>query len=256
MLWKLFLLLSLFPGVGEEDDQNLDELDENVDELDEDDGAEEDEEEEADEEEELDDEGEPIQKKAPSRSQKRILSLNERAQKAEQDRDRLARELDEARRQTSKPVQKDEVWEREEQVLNDPNASDWQKYAVTSARNSRVATFKAQHALQRAEDLADKADFDRLSITKPKLYETYKDRVEEARTTAIKNGHPAPPRANVLKFLVGQDMVEGKLKSTTQKKTQKAKRQAPPGARSDVSSKGSRLSEAEKRAKRLEGQLI
>ncbi len=236
MLWKL-----LFPGVGGEEDDFDEEVVED-DELDE---------------EVVEDDEEEV--KPIGRAQKRIMNLNERAQKAEQDRDRLTKELDAARKQYQQPAAqqvKDEVWEQEEAVLKDPNATDWQRYAVKSSRDSRIASFHAQQALQKAHDIADKSDFDRLSVTKPKLHSAYKDRVEEMHQSILKEGRMPPARSRLLSFLVGEDMVNDKFKPAASKKSSGVKRTTPPGARSDVSAKGGRLSEAEKRTKRLEGKII
>ena len=251
MLWKLFLLL--FPGIGEDDELPDDELpdeDELPDDDDQDTGADDDDDQDTG----ADDQDEPPPKKI-SRAQKEIISLRERAQKAEDDHKRAMAELEAARRPQAAP-QKDEVWEQEEAVLRNPDATDWQKYAVTSSRNSRMASHQAQQALMQAQDISDKAEFDRLSITKPKVYSDYKEKVEEARQQAIRNGNAPPPRAKVLAFLLGQDMLNDKINPATQKKPKGAKRQTPPGARSDVSAKSSRLSTAEAVAKRLEGKRI
>lgn len=245
--WKL-----LFPGVGGEEDEVFDGgegLDDELEEVDE----------EEDLEDEIDEDADEEEVKPMGRAQKRIMNLNERAQKAEQDRDRLNKELEEARKQYSQQPAarvKDEVWEQEEAVLKDPNATDWQRYAVNSSRNSRMASFQAQQALQKAHDIADKSDFDRLSVTKPKLYSSYKDRVEEMHQSILKEGRMPPARSRLLSFLVGDDMVNDKFKPTASKKSSGVKRTTPPGARSDVSAKGGRLSEAEKRTKRLEGKII
>ena len=97
-----------------------------------------------------------------------------------------------------------------------------------------------------------KADFMTLASLKPKTYDKYKDRVEEA-----KKKFPNAPRKELLKYLIGEDALSGNIKTEakTTKKPGGAERGKLPGARSD--SKGSgRLSDAEKRAKRLENVRI
>jgi hypothetical protein len=250
MLWKLLLLL--FPGIGEDDDgdQDADDGDQDADDGDQDADDGDQDADDGDQDADAEPPSKPI-----SRAQKEIISLRERAQKAEDDHKRAMAELAEARKPQAAPM-KDEVWEQEEAVLRNPDATDWQKYAVTSSRNSRMAANQAQQALMHAQDISDKAEFDRISITKPKVYADYKEKVEEARQQAIRNGNLPPPRSKVLAFLLGQDMLNDKVSSATQKKPKGAKRQTPPGARSDVSAKSSRLSTAEAVAKRLEGKRI
>ena len=198
--------------------------------------------------------------KPESRAQKEIRTLRERAQASEEQHRKAMAELEAARRQPTQPLQPTQeqvIWEQEEKVLRDPNADDWQKYAVKSARDSRLANQNSQNALRQAEDIADRAEFNALKAEKPKMHEQYKDRVEERLAELRKNGQNAP-RKNILAFLVGEDMVAGKLKTTEKPAKPKggAERGSTPGARSNVNSSSGRLSESEKRAKRLENVRI
>jgi hypothetical protein len=165
-----------------------------------------------------------------------------------------------ARRQPTQPLQPtqdQQLWEQEEKILRSPEADEWQKYAVKSARDSRLATMTSQNALRQAEDIADRSTFDLIKADKPKLYEQYKDRVEERLAALRREGNNAP-RKNILAFLVGEDMVAGKLKTTEKPAKAKggAERGRTPGVRSNVNATSSRLSESEKRAKRLDGVRI
>ena len=252
-LWK-FLLLLVSPHVGDDDDlpPSDDDLPPNDDDLppnDDDDLPPND-----DDDLPLNDDDD-IPPPKETRAQREIRTLRERAQVAEDARRKLEADLENARRQPSQPQQPTQdqlLWDQEEKVLRDPNADDWQKYAVNSARDARQARQASQNAIIRAEDLADKTAFDRIRSDKPKLYEAYKDRVE-AMLTEIRGRGQNAPREKLLAVLVGEDMLAGKLKTTGTKAASGSKRPATPGARSDVNARGSSsMSEAEKRAKRLE----
>ena len=160
-----------------------------------------------------------------------------------------------ASNQPKGPTQEQVLWEQEEKVLRDPEAQDWQKYAVNANRASRAAQASANMALQQTHDIADRTAFAQLAVTKPHLHSAYKDRVEEMlKESRAKGNNPA--RTDVLAYLVGQDTLNGKLKASAGK-TGKPASTARASARSDVTSnaRGS-MSEADKRAKRLENVRI
>jgi len=188
--------------------------------------------------------------KPESRYQKDVRVLRERAQKAEDDARQAQLQLVAARQPAAQPSREQVLWQQEDEVLNDPNADPWQKYSVNAARQSRHAQMAAQNALQRAEDLSDKTDFESIKRDKPKLYEKYAKEVETMLTDVRSKGNNAP-RRNLLEYLIGRDMLAGKIKKPEPKKVSSARGQAV-NARSDVSSTGGRLSAAEARAKRLE----
>lgn len=202
-------------------------------------------------EEESEEEAKPIGKR-----EREIITLRERAQAAEAAKTKLESDLEAARRpQNTQKSEDQRIWEQEQAVLNDAEASDWQKYAVSSAREARQANRNSTAALQEAKDLTDKAKFDQFAITKPKLYTTYKDEVE-TRLKEFREQGGNPSREQVLALIVGEAMVTGKLKTSDSPK-KPANRQAPPNTRSDVSSSGrSGMSDADKREKRLENVLI
>ena len=192
-----------------------------------------------------------------SRAEREIQNLRARSQRAEEERSRALSELAEERRKIASgsvaPTQEQEVYAREEAVLRDPNATEWQKYSVHSAREARAANHNSQKALRNAEDLADKTEFASLATKAPKVFEKYKDRVEEMRKQ-----NPGAPRSELLALLVGRDLLSGKVKPADAKQVKQGgvKRGSTPGARSDERSTGNRLTEAEKRAKRLENVRI
>lgn len=200
----------------------------------------------------------PKPEKKPSRREQEVIKLRERAQAAE-------RELEEVRRQASQgsqqqgtpaPSPDQQLWDDEEKLLKDPAIEPWQRYAIQSARDARAAKNESRAAIFESRDIADKAGFELLATTKPKVFEKYAPEVEKMLTAMRKNGNNAP-RKELLALLVGRDLIDGKLKpAESKKKASGAERLKPPGARSDISSRGSRLSDAEKVAKRLEGVRI
>lgn len=205
-----------------------------------------------------DDVQEPLDDDEPaprvSKAQKAIIETRRRAQEAEEQVRRLQADLDNARRAPSQPQQPSQdqvIWQQEEEVLRSPEASDWQRYAVQSARAARQATATSKDALHRAEDLADRTRFEQLKATKPKLYEAYGEKVETQLAELRKQGINVP-REKLLAIQIGEDMLAGKLKSASATKKVAAPRGNTPGARSDVNSSGGKMSDAEKRAKRLE----
>ena len=195
-----------------------------------------------------------------TRAQREIRSLRERAQAAETARQAAEAQLEAARRQPhGQPHLSEEqiIFQQEEEALRNPETSDWQRYAIQSARQARAANANSRDALQRAEDMADRTRFEQIKLTKPKLYETYADRVEEMLKTVRAAGNNAP-REKLLALLMGEDLLNGKLKPTAAKAPNGgAKRTTTPGARSDVRASGEGgLTEAQKRAKRLENVRI
>lgn len=249
-MWKLLLLL-LSPRIEEsEAEPETEEVEEEV----EVETEAEPETEEVEEEVEVEEE-EPAPRM--SRAQKDIIATRQRAQKAEEDLAKAHRELEEAKRQPQQnvqPSQEQQIWQQEEDVLRNPESSDWQKYAVNAARSSRQANANSMDALRRAEDLSDKTAFGLYQSTKPKLYEKYKDRVEQKLTEIRKQGMNVPREA-IMARLIGDDMLSGKLK-TAATKPGSVKRAALPSTRSDVSPSTGRMTEAEKREKRLENVRI
>lgn len=251
-MWKWFLLL-MTPGIGPDDLELPNDTDEPADTDDEP----------VDPDEPADTDDEPVDPDEPpepaprvSRAQRDIISARERAQTAERDLATARAELEAVRRgpaPAAAPTQDQVLFQQEEEALRNPELQDWQRYAINANRSARGAAATAQSALQRAEDLADRSTFAALATTKPKLYSAYKDKVEAAVTEARGRGQN-PRREDVLNYLVGKDMVSGTIKST---KTESTRPAAPRAAiRSDVSASGTRMSEEQKREKRLENVRI
>jgi len=197
-----------------------------------------------------------------SRSQQAIIKLRNDKREAEERYQKVREELEATRRQPVQQVNTEEsvLRQQEDAILNNPDATDWQKYAVTSARNARQAEQSSKMALREARDINDKAEFASLASTQPKTYAAYKDKVEDTLKQMRAKGQDAP-RKELFAYLVGQDMINGRLKTSTAKssaaKTGGVNRGKTPGVRSDVSTRDSgKLTEAEKRAKRLENVRI
>lgn len=253
-LWYLLLLL-LCPQV---DDENSTEQEEQTEETEEQEETEESEEtEETEETEEVD--GKPAKKE--SRAQTEIRTLRERSQQAEERERKALADLADARKpQTAQQPTNDQIlWQQEEAILKDPAAEEWQKYAVRGNREARLARQEAQQTRNESRDIADRTEFSLLAAEKPKTYSAYKDRVEE-RLKLIRSQGGNANRIDILDKLMGEDMRHGKLKTLETKTTKPkggAERGRTPGVSSNVSSKGGgKLTEAEKRTKRLENVRI
>jgi len=208
----------------------------------------------------VDDDVDPQPAPKISRAAKEIHRLREEKQAAHDQLAKANAELEAARRgsQPQGKTHEQQLREQEDAVLSDPNSDQWQKYAVLSARDAREAKNLAQQTLRDAHDIKDQAEFNAIAATQPKTVERYKDRVESMLKELRAKGQNAP-RKQLLALVVGQDLIEGKLKSSSAKPAAKpggVARGKTPGVRSDVSGNAGGRSEAEKRAKRLENVII
>ena len=197
-----------------------------------------------------------------SRRQAEIIKLRHERREAEKRYDEARKELEAARRQpVAQPVNTHEetLRKQEDAVLNNPESTDWQRYSVQSARDAREAKQAGQVALREARDINDKASFSqKFATTQPKTYGFYAPKVEERLREIRARGQDAT-REDVYAFLMGKDMAEGKLKTSAKAegKIGGVNRGSTPKARSDVSTKeSSRMSDAERREKRLENVRI
>lgn len=197
-----------------------------------------------------------------------VKEARTRAERAEQDLERersRTREL-EARQPRATTVDPDT--ERENQELAVAKAAGWTQDQLSwierqhqSARVAREANRNSQSALAEARDLSDKTAFDRLEATQPKLYKAYADRVEKEYANWRAKGQTVP-RTVILKVMLGDDIMSGKVKSKTKSAPAaestgtKVDRGRTPGARSDVNGKGGRTSDSEKRRERLRNTFI
>ena len=188
-----------------------------------------------------------------------IKEIRARAERAE-------RELAEVRSRpapVAAPAQRDAEFDREEQIIADlartgadEATQQWTKWKITQDRAMRAVTQNSTRALSAAEDIRDQTAFDRLEITNPTVYKRYSQRVETAMADMRAKGQNAP-RAAVLRLLIGDDIMNGKIKAGPGKKTPVAEpsktvdRGRTPGARSDVTRGAGSLTERQKRYDRI-----
>ncbi len=112
----------------------------------------------------------------------------------------------------------DPDYEREEAQLAQERTAgasqerlSWLQWQIDSNRKMRSSERKSESALQQAREIADKADFDRLEITKPKVYKAYAGRIEKTISDMRSRGEVIPPRAMLLRVFLGDDIMNGKI---------------------------------------------
>lgn len=186
-----------------------------------------------------------------------IRDARARAQVAEEARIRAEATLEAERRmrQGAAPNEEQLLFEQEEAKLRNTDVSETEKWQIRSNRTLRANTRAANDALNTAADMRDRNEFDRLQVSNPKVHKLYDAKVEKALADMRAKGQNAP-RLALLRFMIGNDVMEGKLKSTPKTaaanaKTSTVDRGKPPGARSDVAGKG-KATERQKRVARLE----
>lgn len=194
---------------------------------------------------------------------KSALARERAARKAAEERaTNEARAREEAVRRHQPPPRHDatpdeRLHEQEERELADPKTDANRRWQIQSNRVIRENSRNSQAALRQAADATDKASFDRLAVTNPNLYKRYEKRVEEEIVRMRSQGQNAPREA-VMKFLIGNDALDGKFKkkaapaAAAGDEKKGVDRGKSPGARSDVRGNGA-LTDRQKRAKRLDG---
>lgn len=177
--------------------------------------------------------------------------------KADAERHRQALESSRRAPPSSAPLTPDQrLHEQEERDLQDPKIDPNRKWQIEANRTLRANKRASENALFQAHDLADKTSFGQLALTKAAIYKRYSERVEQEIKNMREKGQNAPREA-VLRFLIGQDALDGKFakKAAVKEESKGIDRGKSPGARSDVSARGT-LTERQKRAKRLENVQI
>lgn len=178
-----------------------------------------------------------------------------RAQEREA-RERFEREAGELRLRQAPPPPRSAEVDEEERILRDPASTEQQKWTINANRELRANRQIAQASIATAYDVSDKTEFSALMTSNP-LAKKYEARVEEKLKAARASGQN-PSRANIFKYLLGEDMVDGKYqkkKPAAAAAPAAAPRGRTPGVRSDVPGKTS-LTEREKRRQRLENVQI
>lgn len=140
----------------------------------------------------------------------------------------------------------------------DANSIGWMEWQIRSDRANRETRRHADNTLRETRDIADQTAFERLESTKPQVFKRYKDRVEAEVTRLRAQGQNAP-RLAILRYLIGDDAVNGKIGTKASKPAAPATpapsntvdRGRTPGTRTDVTGRGGSASEREKRRERL-----
>lgn len=192
---------------------------------------------------------------------------DEPLQRLRKETEDLRRELEDTRRRfTATPAatpqpQRDPEFDREEQQLAearrqgaDQNTVQWMQWQIDTNRRVRAAERTAQSATIENRELADRSEFSRLEISDPKTYKAYKDRVEKFISDARAQGNAAPQRMLVLKYLIGDDAMNGRNAPKPKGDTAPGKtvdRTRIPSTRGDVNAKASK-NERDARRARLE----
>lgn len=186
-------------------------------------------------------------------------------------RENAERELNETRqRQGAAPhtPSRDPEFDREETQIADAQRTGatedqirWLRWQIDSNRKIRASDQRSQAALNESRDIADRTSFEQLQVTKPKTYKQYRDRIEKAVTDLRASGQQVPPRMAMLRFMIGDDMMNGKIKpkaarASAPANTSSVERKRLPNVRSDVSARGGGQTERDKRRARLEDQPI
>jgi len=221
--------------------------------------------------------GQPKADDADSDESPAIKEAKRRADEAVRERDtdrRRISDLETQLRNATPPPQapRDVDYDNEERELASIRAQvaagtatneqlTWRQWQIDSNRNIRASSRASHSALMQAQEIADRSSFDKLEITRPKVYKAYAARVEQAMNEIRSKGQAVPPRLAVLRLLIGDDIMNGKARpKTAAKKTaepvSRVDRGRPPTVRSDVRSGGGAKTEQQKRIERLEGRPI
>jgi hypothetical protein len=203
----------------------------------------------------------PDQTKAQLAAERRGRETAER--EAREAKERLTA-LERARNApAAQPNREQQQFEEEERILKDAATTDLQRWQIESNRTMRANNRAAQQMLWQSQENSDKASFQALCGDKP-LAKKYAQRVEE-KLAEIRQGGANLERKLVLKMLIGDDIVEGRVKTSAKKKDSAGNpapkpadgvpRGKPAMGRSDVRARPGN-SERDKRRARLDGQLI
>lgn len=198
-----------------------------------------------------------------------LRAATERAEKAEREAREAREEAQRARggggagaQPGAQPNDEQRLYEEEERKLRDAATTEMERWQINSNRTLRKNAADSRQALYESREAADRTAYDRLCAEKP-IAKKYAKRVDDKLAEMRKQGFNLE-RKLVLKMLIGDDIVEGKVQ--TKRKpgadagagsgTQRADRGTPAHARGDVRARGGGASERDKRKARLENQII
>lgn len=169
------------------------------------------------------------------------------AREARERADRFERELTEARRAPPPPAA-DAQRQREDAILNDPNADANEKWRINANRRIAQTEQAAAHTLMSAQDTNDRSEFTLACASNPRLA-AVKDDVERELATMRGKGQNAP-RRELARYLLGKKLEEAPA-AKKKPDAPNANRGRPANAGSDVQRGGGRKTEHQKRADRL-----
>lgn len=184
-----------------------------------------------------------------------IRELRSRAQQTETRAAALEREIMEIKAaQQARQSQVDPEREAERLAMMTPEERSEYKL------NKTVAELRREQALTnfRNEDRSDKALYD-AKATADKVYAKYADRVEEQRLKYMREQGTVIPREELLKWIVGQEVLANRGKKAAQQTRQgqrNIQRNTAPLANGRGNQQANRRGAADSPAKRLEGVLI
>lgn len=170
------------------------------------------------------------------------------AREARERADRFERELTEARRAPPPPAA-DAQRQREDAILNDPNADANEKWRINANRRIAQTEQAAAHTLMSAQDTNDRSEFTLACASNPRLA-AVKDDVERELATMRGKGQNAP-RRELARYLLGKKLEEAPAAKKKPDAASNANRGRPANAGSDVQRGGGRKTEHQKRADRL-----
>jgi len=196
---------------------------------------------------------------APKVEEEETPALKEarrRAQDAEERAERAERAARERPAPTAPTPTRDPDYEREEQEMaqaraagSTPEQIAWLQWKIDSNRKMRASERTSQSALQESREIADRTAFEKLELTKPQVYKRYAERVEAAVNDMRAKGQAPAPRLAILRLLIGDDIMNGKVKPKA--KAAPVERGRSPVIRSDTRGGKGTMTEHEKRKQRL-----
>jgi hypothetical protein len=202
-----------------------------------------------------DDTDDPVLLKERLRVEKEARAKSEREYREATERAAAERSRAAAPPQHVAPSQDQQIFEAEEARLRDPAITEGERWTINANRSMRASNRAANEALRNSIDISDKAEFDRACAETPAI-KKYAERVE-AKLAEVRKAGNNMARMAIVRFLIGDDAVSGKLKSKTAKPAPatRVERGAAPSMRSDVRTRGG-MNDRQKRAQRLEGKAI
>lgn len=192
-----------------------------------------------------------------------LRAATARAEAAEKNARESSERLAALERQRSEPAPRSagpnveqQQWEEEERRLKDPAITAADRWYIESNRSLRASRQDAAAARLESMRASDSADFSRLLSTNP-VAKRYEKRVVEKQEEMLRTTGQFVNSRVVLKMLIGDDIVEGRVKSKPRAKPAdgaegRTQRSNPPSPRSDVRRGAGAQTEQEKRRARLE----